>query len=82
MRKEEEAILRKVFNNLLHINPDSESEDDPTLEEFILDIQYKLDQLAHDYTLHAHEGDREAYLKWLDIKLILETLNEGSNSSH
>lgn len=66
MTKDEKDILKKVFYNLLNIDTELK------YKIFKEDITDLLDQYAHDYALNNHDLDRERYIFWHDIKLMLD----------
>lgn len=61
----EKEILQKVFSNLLSIREHEE------LAKFRRDIDQKLTDLAHEYAQCNHEDDRQEYLIWKDIQIML-----------
>lgn len=61
----EKEILQKVFSNLLFIHNHEE------LDKFRRDIDQMLTDLAHEYALCNHEDDREKYLIWKEIQIML-----------
>ena len=76
MTFDEKNILEKVFSNLLNIDTEHK------LKIFKEDITDLLDQYAHDYTLNNHDWDRERYLIWHDIKLMLDNTSLYNKGEH
>ena len=61
----EKEILQKVFNNLLDIREQAE------LDKLKRDIYHVLTDLAHEFALCNQDDDREKYLIWKDIQIML-----------
>lgn len=61
----EKEILQKVFTNLLDIREQAE------LDKLRRDIDDVTTHLAHEYALCNQDDDREKYLIWKDIQIML-----------
>lgn len=61
----EKEILQKVFINLVSIREQAE------LDKLRRDIDQVLTDLAHEYALCNQDDDREKYLIWKDIQIML-----------
>ena len=76
MTIDEKNILKKVFANLLNIDTEYK------YKIFKEDITDLLDQYAHDYALNNHDLDRERYMFWHDIKLMLDDTSLYNTGEH
>lgn len=76
MTKDEKDILEKVFSNLLNLHTIEEYN---KLKGYIKD---SMNSFAHEYALHNHNWDRERYLIWHEIVLMLDETNLYDTREH
>jgi hypothetical protein len=76
MTKDEKDILATVFFNLLNTHTNEKYDD---FKNIIISI---MDGLAHEYALHNHDLDREKYIIWHELKLMLSDTSLYESREH